>query len=300
MSKSTINRIIAVAVLLIVSAVAMVLAKSRVTVSPPTYPSDSETAEKYNPVITTQIPDDTESTDTTGSDTENIPDDAENDFVLKETSPASIDYLDRLVFIGDRTIGKMTEFAITELPHLTQQVWSCQENTSVAKAINTESFLYPVNNEYVSFATAIKNYMPSYVVLTFGSYTENTDAEYTKEAFLTAYGEFITNLKSASPNTQFIIQSILPVGKGCGIITPEQVKERNSWLKEFCKQNNIYYLDSFSVLSDPDGFLYIEFYDPDNIVENTPGYTMNDVGYRKMIEYLRTHVHPSYAPNADQ
>ena len=299
MSKSALNRIIAVAVLAVISVAAILIFKSRIVVSPPSYPKDTE--ENYTPDVTTEKPDETKTPDTeTGTpDTQEDPDDY-NPYILKETPAASTDYLERLVYIGDRTIGKMTDYAITELPYLTRQVWSFQDNASLARAINSESFLYLDMGEYVSFSTAIKNYMPAYAVLTFGSFTDDPDVEYTKEDFLSSYGELIASLSAASPNTQFIIQSILPVGEGCPVITPDQIKERNEWLKEFCFINGIFYLDSYSVLANPNGNLFVEYYDPDNIADDIQGYTMNDVGYRKMIEYLLTHTHPSYVPAIEE
>ncbi len=299
MSKSTINRIIAVAVLIVISAAAMIIVKSRIVVTDPSSavidPSDTE----YEPVITSEAPADTETdTEPVTDDTDEPPADEGYHCILKETSPASTDYFERLVFIGDRTIGDMSKFAITELPRQGEQIWSCSENMSIENAIVTENYLYPNWYEFVSFATAIKDYMPQYAILTFGSYTDNEDLAYTNDTFVQDYAELYIQLKACSPNTEIIIQSILPVANTCQYIAPEQIKERNEWLKGFCEQNAIYYLDTYSALADEDGYLKGEYSDPYGISGNIQGYTMNEAGYRELIEYVRTHAHPFYTPEA--
>ena len=296
MNKSALNRFIAIAVLLVVTIAAMLLAKSRITVPSPEQSKTDITdtnSDTSAPVVDTDIPD-TETADTQVND-----DPSENDFVLKETEPAPIEYINKIVFIGDRTIGNISNCPMPDLPYIGQQIWSFDENTSVSRAAqlnDSDTFRHPTTKEDLTFVTGVQRYKPDYVILTFGSYTDGNAAEYSRESFITAYNELIAHLKNASPNTQFIVQSILPVGKGCSVISAEQIKERNGWLKEYCAQNHIYYLDSFSALSDNDGYLRYDLYDPDNINDSIPNYMMNYMGYDKLIYYIRTHVHPTYVP----
>ncbi len=297
MNKSTINRIIEVAVLLVISAAAILLIRGRILVKQPEdviKPEETKESAVTAPDVT---PDNTETTEeVTDEATEPVdtePVDVPNDWVLKETDYAPIDYLERLIFIGDRSIGAMADnAAVTELPHLTQQVWSCPENVPISRAAEVNSFLYPIWGEQVTFLTAVKDYMPSYIILTFGSYTEE---ETTEENFVSEYSNFINQIAASSPNSKIIVQSILPVGKECPVISAEAIKQRNGWLKNMCISKQIYYLDSWSALCDPDGYLKIEYYDPDNIADGAHGYFMNNVGYSKMIEYVRTHAHPLFA-----
>ncbi len=291
MNRSALNRFIAIAVLLVVTVVAMIVAKPRIgTAKEQAKTQSADTA--TDPAVVTEHQDETETPDT--EETEKTDDEAENDYILKETDAASSEYLDRIVFIGDRTIGNIEYCPIPELPRISQQVWSLDENASVSKAIVADTFLHPVWMENVSFITAIKDIAPPYAILTFGSYSDGEG--YTRDSLIKAYSEFIGHLISASPNTQIIIQSILPVGKGCPIVSSEQIAERNEWLKDFCKQNHIYYLDTYSALVNEEGYLRIDFYDPDNIYSGIQNYTMNYAGYSQMIYYVRTHVHPSYVP----
>ena len=54
----------------------------------------------------------------------------------------------------------------------------------------------------------------------------------------------------------------------------------------------IYYVDSWSALIDEDGVLYADY-------AGNSGYTMNESGYRKMLEYIRFHAHPSFGASEE-
>jgi|GEM_PF-2991477 len=287
MNKQTLTHIISIAILAVVTVVALLLLRKNIKIVVP-HIEPPETVQHFN--IETDAPESETASDTTEETDEQT---YASEWILKETEPATVDYLEKIIFLGDRTIGRMTDYAIVELPHLTQQVWSCVDNISVARAIDTENFLSPITNELVSFQTALKARRPQYLILTFGSYFDDDEIA-TKESFINAYTQLIISLKTVSPNTQIIVQSILPVGRNCSIITANTIKERNGWLLEMCENNGIFYLDTWSALSDSDGNLLIQYYNPDNIAEANPDYCMNDVGYRKMVEYVRTHVHPTY------
>ena len=75
---------------------------------------------------------------------------------------------------------------------------------------------------------------------------------------------------------------------------PGEIIERNEWLKELCNKESIYYLDTWSVLADANGYLIIDYYNPDNLQDDYQNYYLNSSGYSMMLEYIRTHAYPTY------
>ncbi|MBQ7714546.1 MAG: hypothetical protein IJT70_01620 [Clostridia bacterium] len=295
MKRSTKTQIICASVLAVVSVAAMYFFSRNIKFGVGGIELPKDTEIQYISVDSSK---DTTPADTGTETVETTPpeDSPEAKWVLKETDYAPSDYIEKTVFLGDRTIGKMNEKFIPEIPHLAQQVWSCAENISITHAGSTDSFLYPKKNQYMSFVSALKDRKPQYLILTFGSYCEE---DISQEQFEGAYSVFIRDIKDVSANTKVIVQSILPVGRNCSIVTADAIKERNAWLLDVCETNSVYYLDTWSELIDADGYLSTQYYDPDNMLEEYDGYFMNDIGYRKMVQYIRTHAHPAYAPGEE-
>lgn len=210
--------------------------------------------------------------------------------VLKQTDDAGSQYLEQLIFIGDATIKQFGRFVFTGLPNPIYQVWYSEgDNIDCTKMGLVTDFNYPMTGENISFIDAVKDAAPPYVILTFGSYSENEFDEY---EFISAYASFITSIRAVSPNTDIIIQSILPVSSDCEVVTNEEIVKRNKLLIELCEKYEIYYVDSWSALIDEDGVLYADY-------AGNSGYTMNESGYRKMLEYIRFHAHPSFGASEE-
>ncbi len=295
MKRSTIAQIVCASVMVVISVAAIYFFSKKIDFGVGGVDITVETEFQFvtGNVDTSEV---TDVPETETPETEAPDESPESKWILKETDYAPSDYIEKMIFIGDRTIGKMNEQFIPEIPHLTQQVWSCAENISITHAGSTDSFLYPKKNQYMSFASALKDRKPQYLVLTFGSYCEE---EITEDLFESAYSVFIHDIKAVSANTKVIVQSILPVARNCSIVTADEIKERNAWLLKICETNSVYYLDTWSQLVDADGYLSTQYYDPENIIEEYEGYYMNDIGYRKMVQYIRTHAHPAYSPEAE-
>lgn len=289
MEKKTLVHIMSIAILGVATLAAVLLFFKYVKITHP-YREPVETLEHFD-IETSEItiaPDTESAGDDTGSDKTSSP------CILQATNPAGADYLSKIVIMGDRTIGEMSKYTIVELPDQAQQVWSTTDNISVFHLMEVDDFLYPKTNEFVSYLTAVKDKRPQFLIVTFGSY-DDPEKIVTKDDFLAAYAEFIISAKSATPNTQIIVQSILPVGSNCSVIDAETIKERNTWLIDFCEANKMYYLDTWSALSGEDGYLQPQYYD--DIGEEDPNrdYFLNDTGYKKLVDYICTHVHPLYA-----
>jgi len=238
---------------------------------------DKESIETENIIEDTT---DTSEDDDVSSDTW-----TEDSFILQSTADGGNAYLEKITFIGDKNTYTMGRYVYTGIPDPIRQVWSVEENVSASKIMSVNSFINPSNQEATNYLTAVKEFSPPYLIVSFGSY--DNDEEMTKDKLISEIGDFIVKVKLTSPNTQIIIQSIFPVTEDCDIITPTEVYERNEWLKQLCKVYKLYYLDSYSALCDENGILLTEFASAD-------GYLLNENGYRQVVNYIRNHVHPNY------
>ena len=118
-----------------------------------------------------------------------------------------------------------------------------------------------------------------------------------EDDFKLAYNTVIETILSASPSTKIICQSIYPVTRASettsalnGGINNDDIKKCNKWIAACveAKNNsgeNVFYLDSFSILVDIDGFL------PDSY-SNGDGLHLTDIAYQAILENLRTHKIP--------
>lgn len=211
--------------------------------------------------------------------------DNDSDIILPQTDDAGIGYIEQLIFITDNSLSSLKGFSLAGIPNPSYQTWSSDdENIDCTELALKNYFTYPATGERLTFEEAVKAAKPKFVILTFGSYCEGI---FSDEDFKSSYSDFIKALKSASPNTNIIVQSILPVSSTCRVINNDEVIRRNKLLVEICEQNNVYYLDTHSVLSNEYGILLADY-------TGTAGYSLNESGCRKMAEYIRFHAHPAF------
>lgn len=292
--SNKVKQIACVAVFLAVAAVIMFFLKGQIdkaqtapapdsvhtenTDSSPVTTSPVTDSQNVQDVPDSNVPDDSGSTDTSQPD-------SFDDKVLKESDDAGEDYINKIIFIGDKTIYQMRMYTLDGFSNSHSQVWSTSDNISISKISSVNNFIYPDTLEAMSFVDAVKRKSPQYIILTFGSY--NPDGILTKEELFSGMGNFIMSLKVASPNSHIIIQSVFPTVQGYKLTTAETVRMYNEWFKELCSVYNLAYLDTWSALADDEGLLKEEYYD-------TGGYLLNENGYNTVIKYIRTHAHPAF------
>jgi lysophospholipase L1-like esterase len=141
-----------------------------------------------------------------------------------------------------------------------------------------------------SHGTALDNmaaYKPKRGVIAIGgSATAWMDPEY----FAYLYADFIGRMKAASPDTQIIIQAILPVDKrydtGGDSFTNKKINNTNYYIGQMCEEIGVKFLDPTSVMKDANG-------------QAAQGYTYENDGihpteaaYERIIHYIRTHTYP--------
>lgn len=203
----------------------------------------------------------------------------------KQTDDAGIGYVEQLIFITDNSVSQLGKSVFTGVPNPENQVWPSEEgNVDCTKLNLSRHFEFPATGERLTFVEGVKVARPRFVILTFGSYCGGI---FDDQNFISSYSDFIKSIKAASPNTDIIVQSILTVCTTCRVINNEEVIRRNKLLVEICEEYHVYYLDIHSVLSNEYGVLLADY-------TGASGYSLNENGCRKMIEYIRLHAHPSF------
>jgi hypothetical protein len=200
---------------------------------------------------------------------------------LKETPDAGDGYINDTVFIGDSITFNMAYYSSIPI----ECVW-------------TRSMLTPENitefkvNVYSgpSYGTALDNmaaYKPKRVVIAIGvAATAWMEPEY----FTYLYADFIAKIRQASPDTQIIIQAILPVDKRHDAsedsFTNKKINNTNYYIGQMCEEIGVKFLDPTSVMKDENG-------------QAAQGYTYESDGihpteaaYELIIHYIRTHAYP--------
>ena len=198
---------------------------------------------------------------------------------LELTPDYGDNYIRNMVFVGDATIAEMKLHS--DLGNL--DIWTGENgDLSLDYSIDTATVVY--KGESISIADATERKNPDYMIITLG--IKNGVSYCTEEKFKSYYGKLLKSIIESSPETKIILQSVFPISKEKEKETPslsnEKIDAANSWISELAKKYNVRYLDTASVLKDGAGML-AESYDSGN------GLTLNEAGYFKVLEYIRTH-----------
>lgn len=203
--------------------------------------------------------------------------------ILKKTDMANDSYINETVFYGD---------SITEnFAYYGNLSWDVVWAKASLTPENAHSWLVPIRPYGVELTLidALKKYKPKRLVITLGA---NAVAVMTESYFIKTYEELVEKAKNASPNTQFIVQSIFPVdirwdahANTKNSINNTKINRLNYFLAEMCERQNVKFLNTAEVLKDETGRLKNGYgYDSDGI-------HLLPIGNSKVIEYFKTHVY---------
>lgn len=226
--------------------------------------------------------------DADGSTGEDQPDVTPTSAQLSETSDYGMEYIDKIIFVGDSTTNGMKSKAYHVLTGGTEtkQVWTPESGTlsldpNIAKALIHN----PYSGTDMTIAEAAGQVKPEYMVLTVGL---NNGVPFLDEGeFKLCYRKLIGAIMAASPNTKIMLQSIYPVASNNTkeSITNEKIDRANGWIKELAEEYNIKYLNTNPSLKDADGYLKMSY-------QNGDGIHLNRSGFEAVLNYIRTHGYP--------
>ncbi len=201
--------------------------------------------------------------------------------MLGETADAGEEYISRMVFIGDSTTYGLMAYDV--LP--ASQVWTPSSGTLALFNQSFATIVYPETGVELPITDAIADAQPEYVVLTIGV---NGVSMMDESSFKAEYTALVERIKSVSPNTKIICNSIYPVeasyeAKNNGI-NNEVIDRANGWILQIAEATDVHYTDSASVLKGADGKLVSEY-------GNGDGIHLSAVGFERVLNYLRTHAY---------
>lgn len=208
--------------------------------------------------------------------------------VLAATIDVGTEYQDKLVFLGDSTTYGLATYGL--LP--SYQVWVPASGTLSLFNWAVETIQYypqgdTVNAQTLSIADAAAAGQPEYLIITLGiNGVEILD----ESQFRDYYTGLIQAIRTASPNTRIICQSIFPVidsgysGANTVGLTNAMVTAANGWILDIAGQMGLRYLNAAETLMDSTGNLNESYCSGDGIHLNTDG-------YNALLLYVRTHAY---------
>ncbi len=204
---------------------------------------------------------------------------------LTSTPDYGQNYINNIVFLGDSTMYGMLEDNLLTGGDKSSQVWSGRDGTFPLDHNTYKATVTLLDtNEEMLITQALSDRKPRYLVITVGR--ENGVPYCDKETFTGYYTKLIEAVKKASPDTEIMLQSIIPVTGKFQRKNPEfscdSISKCNEWICEMAEKQNVKFLNTAEVLSDSSGRLLKEF-------ANDSGETLSSDGFKKMFEYIRTH-----------
>lgn len=199
--------------------------------------------------------------------------------VLAQNADQGPTYLADFVFLGDGTtyvLGSTGTLPMT-------QIWSTEGGTLNLSDYATTYIDYYADGDtpqemLIYNAAAVRQ--PKYVVISLGlnGLTYLTEAE-----FKQAYTQLIQSIRTASPNSGILCQSILPViDTLSGDVTNDRIQRANQWILEVAEENGVRYLNTAELLMDETGNLRSEYAAADGVL-------LSDAGCQAVLTYVRTH-----------
>ena len=218
----------------------------------------------------------------------------EVDVLLPETEDRGEEYLNKITFLGESTTYGLWHYGMLRGGKSSTQVWTgatvqngkvcCAGTLSLSPSITSTKLFYPSTGEALTVSEALARKEPEILIITLG--LNNGASYYSEDMFKQCYRMLLNEAKSISPNTTILLQSLFPVAKTCKIqaYTPQRIRLCNTWIRDLALEYDLGYLDTFSVLSDSDGYLNPEY---DN---GGDGIHLNCMGLDTVLRYIRTHA----------
>ncbi len=211
------------------------------------------------------------------------PVDFESPSLLPLTEDMGEAYTSRIVFLCDSPTWWMKPFGLLTGGTNTTQIWTGPEGTVTLAYLRGYKILDPYDGALRTIPEVTRLHKPEYMIVALGM---NGVAFMDEDYFKREYRNILDEMKAASPETKFILQSIYPVSRADasrGIITNADITRANAWILQLAEEYGYPYLDSFSALIAGDGYSPANLMLPD-------GFHPNKAGLTKILEYIRTHA----------
>ena len=204
---------------------------------------------------------------------------------LSPTPDYGQSYIDSMIFICDSTLADITKYPLLSRGTGTRQIWTnAGRDLPLEYTLDSSTVIFPETNSEILISDAAKTKKPAYAVITLG--INNGVPHCTEQSFKQYYSKLVSAIQEASPDTKIILQSIFPVSKekekSTANVSNTKIDTANTWIKEIAESLEVRYLDTASALKDAKGCLSSDY-------DSGDGLHLNQEGYAKVIEYIRTH-----------
>ncbi len=204
------------------------------------------------------------------------------DAILTETEDMGMEYVDKMVFLGDSTTYGMKYYAVLSDGKNTKQVWTPSNGTLTLSYQGFAAIVYPEDGSEIPIRDAVTASLPEYMVITLGV---NGISFMEEDYFKSEYTDLVTDIQAISPDTKIILQSIFPVASNyeyLSSINNEKIAAANAWILEVAENTGTVFLNTASALIGEDGWLPQSY-------QNGDGLHLNEVGFGIVLSYIRTH-----------
>jgi hypothetical protein len=192
-------------------------------------------------------------------------------------------YLEQAIIFCDSTLSGVTQYEILR----DTSVIVSGRNQDMPLDFNTptaETDKPTEDGKARSIIDIVGATKPQYLIISIGA--SNGVAHCSEQRFIEYYKKLIDAVKAASPETKIILQSVFPVSKQVSKSTPAisntKIDTANEWIRTLCQSEGLRYLNTAQALKDKDGALLADY-------DSGDGIHLNEQGYKKVIEYVRTH-----------
>lgn len=200
--------------------------------------------------------------------------------LLGATVRADDAYLEDTVFVGDSRVNGMLYAGVIEEKNV-----FAYNGLSHSGAL-TKQFVDLGTGRKLTVAQAIGVRRPQRAVVAFGI---NGIAWIGEASFIEGYEELLDAMVEQSPDTTFIIQSILPVSTAKeqedGRFANEKIDRYNRLLQQLAEEKGMYYLNTAEALKNVDGALDARY-------DRGDGLHFSNAASDAIIDYFMTHAVP--------
>lgn len=163
--------------------------------------------------------------------------------------------MSQIVFLGDSTTAHLS--ARGGIPR--ERIWTGSGSTLLFTSVLAPSLL--IKGEKLTASEAAGKYRPHILIITIGA--SGGAGFVNEEQFKQIYKRLICDVKSASPQTKIIVQSILPLSEKSvnhyKKLTKDAVSAANGWIKELASELGIPYINTHDLLIDESGYLRAKY-----------------------------------------
>ena len=189
------------------------------------------------------------------------------------------DVIDKVFFFGDSTTAHLAVRG--GIPR--ERVWSGAGNTMLFSSVLDRSV--KIKDEFFTLAEAVGRYRPRFLVITVGA---SGGAGFIGEKnFKLIYANLIRSVRRASAETNVLVQSILPLSdksvKYYKKLTRQAIERANGWIREVCEEENVGYIDTYSVIVGENGYLPDEY-------QNDEYLHLTAAAYKAIIGNIRSYI----------